>query len=240
MAAPSSITAHPATGLSNSELLRKKIRLASCYDPASTSLLLHPRLAEFYPEVLFLLHSTARASVPLMQAALERSRELAEHDEVAAALVAYLAEHIVEEADHDEWMLQDMELLGIKREQVLQRIPALGVIEAVGAQYYWIHHVHPVAFLGYLEALEGEPVAVDAVEYAMQHSGLPPAAFRTLLVHAQNDPDHSADLDRLIDRLPLDAAQTAMLGVSAITITSAVESAYSAILKPYLASTPRG
>lgn len=235
---------HPnssSPGLSHSVLVRRKIRLACPdRDESDRSLLTHPRVAEFYPEVLFLLHSTARASVPLMQAALARSRELAPHDAVAAGLLDYLAEHILEEANHDEWMLEDMELLGMPREAVLRRIPSPDIISAVGAQYYWIHHVHPVALLGYLEALEGEPVPLPAVQYAMQHSGLPAAAFRTVLIHAENDPHHSADLDRLIDALPLGGEHSAMVGISAISITGAVHQAYAAILQPYLGTMKEG
>jgi hypothetical protein len=231
---PPQAVAKPNPTFSHSELLERKIRLVSPLTYEETpSLLTHPQLASFYPEMLFLLHCTSRASVPLMEAALHRLQQMPKDDELAAQLIPYLEEHAVEEAHHDEWLLEDLKLLGVPRQQVLSRIPPPNIVAAVGAQYYWIHHVHPVAFLGYLAALETSPIPVEAVNHAMQCSGLPAAAFRTLLVHAEADPDHAADLNRLIDGLPLLPQHSAMLGISAMSIAAAVDRAFGTILEPY-------
>jgi pyrroloquinoline quinone (PQQ) biosynthesis protein C len=184
---------------------------------ASRDLAKHARIRELYPEYLFALHCIIRASVPLMDVARQRAAEIADHDEVAAALERYLAEHGPEEQDHDEWLLDDLEALGHDRASVLSRPPSSRVAAAVGAQYYWIFHYHPVALLGYIAVLEGYPPAAAAVDELERQTGYPSAAFRTLRLHAELDPGHRDELDLLIDVLPLTEEQAAVLGVSALS-----------------------
>ena len=117
----------------------------------------HPRVRDLYPEYLVASHGIVRASVPLMEVARQRATSIAGEDPVAAGLAAYLYEHIPEELDHDEWVLQDLELLGVDRTHVLARPPTPTIAQFVGAQYYWVAHYHPVALLGYIALLEGYP-----------------------------------------------------------------------------------
>ena len=102
---------------------------------ASRRLILDPRIADLFPEYLFTVHCIIRASVPLMETARKRARELAPNDPVGAALAPYLDEHIPEERDHDEWLLEDLEVLGKDRSAILARPPSPTVAAAVGAQY---------------------------------------------------------------------------------------------------------
>ncbi len=200
--------------------LRRKIGLSLPYVLAAGRRLLdHPRAAELYPEYLFATHCVIRASVPLMEAAAAQARrDLG--DRVAALLADYLDEHIPEERDHDEWLLEDLELLGLPRSAILERPPPARVAALVGAQYYWIHHYHPVALLGYIALLEGYPPDPAAIEDLIERTGYPRAAFRTLLAHAELDPGHAAELDELVERLPLDDRQAALLGLSATSTAS--------------------
>src|SRR6478672_2738086 len=75
--------------------LRQKIELvirpmATAYE----ALVVHPRLPELWPEYLVMQHAIIRATVPLTEAALTRSRELEDTDSLAAPLSSYLAEHV--------------------------------------------------------------------------------------------------------------------------------------------------
>src|SRR4029079_128797 len=79
----------------------------------------HPRIRELYPEYLFTVHSIIRASVPIMEMARERALSLSSGDQVAADLADYLVEHIEEERGHDEWLLGDLEAIGVDRRTVL-------------------------------------------------------------------------------------------------------------------------
>jgi Iron-containing redox enzyme len=155
--------------------------------------------------------------VPLTEAALARSRELPESDPLAAPLARYLEEHVDEELHHDETLLGDLELLGLNRATVLERMPSPSVAALAGSQYYWILHYHPVAFLGYVALMEGHPPTPDLIETLIARTGYPAEAFRTYLEHAELDPGHRDRLDRTLDALPLDASHETALGISAIS-----------------------
>lgn len=182
---------------------------------AYTALVEHPRLAELWPEYLVLQHQIIRATVPLTAAALARAREL-DGDPLAEPLARYLEEHVDEELGHDETLLGDLELLGLDRATVLERMPAPTVAALVGGQYYWIDHHHPVAFLGYIGLMEGFPPTHELIDELVERSGLPRAAFRTYEEHAELDPGHRDHLDETIDSLPLDASHEQAIGLSAI------------------------
>ena len=81
----------------------------------------HPDLQRVYPEYLVRSHMIVRASVPLLEAARDRARDLG--GAVGEGLASYLEMHIAEERDHDEWALDDLEVLGLRREDVLARMP---------------------------------------------------------------------------------------------------------------------
>jgi hypothetical protein len=174
-------------------------------------------LAQLLPALQEQTYHLAAASIPLMEAARARSCELADGDPVAAGLIDFFAEHIVEEADHDRWLLDDLEALGVPADEVRSRPASLSVAHLIGAQYYWILHEHPVALLGYMAALEGGVVDAEFVERLLADTGLPRDGLRTLLHHAEVDPGHQADLLELLDRLPLTERHRSVIGTSAIS-----------------------
>lgn len=172
-----------------------------------------------YPEYLVALHCVVRASVPVMQAALDRADAMADTDPVARGLTAYLARHIEEELGHDRWLLEDLEHLGVPRRDVVVRVPTPTVAALVGSQYYWVLHYHPVALLGYLAVAEGYPMAPELVEELIAKTGYPSRCFRMLAEHAELDPHHRDELDQLIDSLPLTPDLETLLGLSAMSTT---------------------
>jgi len=186
----------------------------------------HPRIRELYPEYLFTSHSIIRASVPLMEAGLERAAALSAHDAVAAALAPYYEQHVPEEQDHDEWLLDDLEVLGRARADILARPPSPTVAALVGAQYYWIFHYHPVALLGYIALLEGYPPSMAMIDQLQARTGYPRDAFRTMIAHAELDPGHSEELDEVLDELPLTPEQSAAIGLSAMSTTQLLTKAF--------------
>lgn len=179
-------------------------------------LIASPALDRLYPEYLVMTHGMVRASVPLMETALSRARAVPD-DPVAVRLAEYLERHIPEERGHDEWLLEDLELLGIPRARVLGRTASPTIAALVGAQYYWMSHAHPVALLGYIMLLEGYPPRPEDLDLMQAVSGYPPEAFRTLRLHADLDPLHGEELDELLDGLPVDESQRTLMGLSAIT-----------------------
>jgi Iron-containing redox enzyme len=195
--------------------LRTVIALAiGPFAAACTELVEHPRLRELWPEYLVLQHQIIRATVPLTVAAAGRAREL-RGDPLAGPLAEYLDEHVDEERDHDESLLDDLELLGTGREDVLGRMPPASVAALVGAQYYWLLHHHPLTFLGFVGVMEGYPPTPELVDTLVERTGYPPESFRTFAEHAELDPGHRDHLDRVLDALPLTAAHETLLAVSA-------------------------
>jgi hypothetical protein len=176
----------------------------------------HPRIRDLYPEYLVATHGVIRASVLLMERALERARATAAEDPAAAGLAAYLEHHVEEERGHDDWLLEDLAVLGRSREEVLGQVPSASVAALVGAQYYWIEHYHPVAVLGYIGLLEGYPPSIADVDALMARTGYEREAFRTLIRHSELDPLHAADFDEAVDRLPLTTEQAAVMGLSGL------------------------
>lgn len=174
-----------------------------------------PRLDAAVPEFLILMHQVVRASVPLMEAAHAVARSRAGEDPVCRALAEYLPEHIEEERHHDTWLLDDLEAAGIATADVTERIPPPGVASLVGAQYYWLHHHHPVGLLGYMRVLEGNAPSEAHIKSLEDRSGLPATLFRTYRLHGALDPTHHEDIDALIDALPLSPSQEVLLWISA-------------------------
>jgi hypothetical protein len=210
---------------------RVRRQLAAAVGPLSavcTALVEHPRLQDVWPEYLVLQHQIIRATVPLTRAALEETRALS--DPLSTQLAGYLEEHVDEELDHDEGLLDDLELLGLSREDVLARMPPPTVAALVGAQYYWIHHHHPVAFLGYVALMEGYPPTAELIETLAARTGYPVESFRTFTQHADLDPGHRDHLDETLDALPLGEAEEAAIVESARTTAVLTARAISAIL----------
>jgi len=211
------VSAATAPARSPGRDLRRKLRLVvPPLAAAGERLIAHPRVRDLYPEYLFTSHCVIRASVPLMETARDRARAEAAHDPVCALIAPYLEEHIGEEADHDAWLLDDLEVIGRPRAEVLARPPVPTVAALVGAQYYWVLHHHPVALLGYIGLLEGFPPSPGMIEDLRVRTGYPADAFRTMVAHAELDPRHGDELFELVDTLPLTPEQSAVMGLSAM------------------------
>ena len=200
-----------------SEALRLKLHLSvDEYAAAARAFWKHRRLAHLLPDYFFCIHSIIRASVPLMEAARDKARASSSEDRVAASLAAYLTHHVPEERHHDDWLLEDLHELGIPAAEVWRRVPSPTVAMLVGAQYYWIHHYHPVVLLGYIAVLEGNPPEEQHISRVIEQTGLSPRAFRTLLKHARLDPHHRDDLNRALDSMGLSEDHASLIAVNAL------------------------
>ncbi len=213
--------------------LRRKIALAiQPFTAACTALVTHPRLADLWPEYLVTQHAIIRATVPLTEAAAARASAMTDGDPILADLASYLSTHIDEERNHDAGLLDDLELLGIDRATVLDRMPSPAVASLVGCQYYWALHYHPVAVLGYIGVMEGYPPTAELVESLIARTGYPRAAFHTIAEHGQLDPGHRDHLDRTIDSLQLTGKQETIVGISAMVTAGLATRSIEEILEP--------
>jgi hypothetical protein len=175
-----------------------------------------PGLPDRYPAYLSAMHLLIRASVPLMEAAADSCGRLPSGDASAGPLAEYFAAHITEERGHDQWLREDMAVLGVPEPDALPG-PAVreDIAAMAGAQYYWVRHGHPACLLGYIAVLEGCPPEAGLVDLLPTLTGLPESAFRTMAWHARLDPGHQHELDRLLDVLPLSAAVAAAVASNA-------------------------
>ena len=65
-----------------------------------------------------------------METAARVSAAKGPSDAIASRLADYFAHHVTEEAAHDQWLLDDMEVLGFARDEILARFPPAEVAEA--------------------------------------------------------------------------------------------------------------
>jgi hypothetical protein len=201
------------------------------YDTPGQMLLEHPRARDLYPPYLAIGGCVALAMVPLMEAALERSRVLAPADPVAAGLGEYLERHIPEEMHGDEPggdLLEDLAVLGVDT-RALRLRPDRKIAALVGTQFFRIRHAHPVTILGFLW-LEAFPPHAPTVERLIEKTGLPRDGFRQLLVHAEVDLRHGKELRDVVDALPLEPWHEDLIGLSALETMSAVIDAWLDVL----------
>jgi Iron-containing redox enzyme len=185
--------------------LRIKLQLAHNSKKDSNTILPPKQNAQtWFKDYLIVTHSIIRSSVPLMQAAYEQCSHLQEQRKLISDLRRYYKKHVQEETNHDEWLLDDLESIGVSRQESLSRKPLQAVAELVGSQYYWIYHWHPVCLLGYIALLEGDPPRKELVEQLQKSTGYPDTAFRTIVKHSDLDPYHRDDLNKLLETLPLE------------------------------------
>jgi hypothetical protein len=197
--------------------LRRKIELTSGpFGAALRTLVQHPRVAELWPRYLMAAHSVVRTTAELLETAATRARELGDSDPVAAGAAEYFARHIEEERGHDDWVLDDLELMGVDREDVLSQVPSPTAARLVGAQYYWILHYHPVALFGYFAVKEGFPPRPELIDELVARTGYPREAFHAFAAHGEIDPGHIEELYEALDSLPLTEAHETLVGLSAI------------------------
>jgi hypothetical protein len=177
----------------------------------------HANPRAMYKTLLEFLYSEIRASVPLLMAAEQKAAGLAARgDAVSGALIDWLRRHIVEETDHDLWLLGDYSTIGGDPAVLAAQPGSPSVGAMVGSVYYWTLHAHPVAILGYAAVLEGAPPTATFIDRLVRQTGFPPNAFHTLREHSEIDDEHRAELCAVLDNLPLTPRHEAIVGMTAL------------------------
>jgi hypothetical protein len=206
----------------SARLCRKLDLVLPAYGTPGRLLVEHPRARELYPAYLLVDSYVARVMVPLMEAALDRSRALEPTDPVAAGLTDYLERHILEEMHGDEPggdLLEDLAAVGVDTQALRVRPLPEKIAALIGTQFFRIRHAHPVTILGFLW-IELYPPSAPTVERLIEETGLPHDGFRQLLLHSELDVGHGDELQEVVDSLPLEPWHEQLIGLSALETMS--------------------
>lgn len=149
---------------------------------------------EMFIKYMIEMYHYVKFSCPLM----ELTRSKLDKDK-HAELIEYLDKHIKEEMDHEQWVLDDLEVLGLDRDVVIKSLPSREIISMIGSQFYFINEVNPVGFFGYIYLLESHPPTIDFINLISKITDIPLDALSALVHHAEIDPLHSLELNHIID-----------------------------------------
>ena len=95
--------------------------------------------------------------------------------------------HAAEERGHEALLLDDLRHLGRRIEDVPE-LPLTSAFYQV--QYYWMEHVRPISFFGYILLLEGMAVRNGGLIQTRVEVAHGVRAAKFLKVHTQSDSDH--------------------------------------------------
>ena len=110
--------------------------------------------------------------------------------------------HAYEEAGHDLWALEDLEVLGVDPDTVRDSVPLAQTTALIAYQFFTVTSLDPKAILGLEYAMEGvtAQAAGDAMRKLQDTLDLPVEAMRFFSRHAMLDAAHVVDDARIIER----------------------------------------
>jgi len=134
-------------------------------------------------------------------------------DDEHANIRHFLYRHIHEESGHEQWVRNDLEAIGVSREQVIAR-PSPNVLALVGFNYWASDRRHPCSVLGMMYVLEvlaavyGGPFSATIRE-TLFLEGQRGTSF--LSSHASLDTVHLAELRDILNQLTSEDAKNAVI-----------------------------
>ncbi len=139
---------------------------------------------------------------PLME------RMLAKKADLPAAMVGYLEQNLIEEAGHEQWVLDDLERLGLERNRVRHSTPLRQTAALVGSQYFWIERGQPAACFGYMFTLERTAATPElhraGIARLGERVGIGMEALSNFTRHGELDFDHQDDKIKLLNTIDLE------------------------------------
>jgi hypothetical protein len=176
----------------------------------------HERPQMAYTELLRVLHSIVKASVPLLQTAEAEASNRADADPVAAGIMKYLNDLSVSSRNRDKEILADYVKIGADPTDLVLAPGSPTVAAMVGSIFYWVLHAHPLAVLGYCAVLEGTPPSEEFVDRLEASTGFVPGAFGSLRRQSLRDDNRAGEIFELMDSLPLTAGHEALVSLAAL------------------------
>ena len=116
----------------------------------------------------------------------------------------YLYEHMQEESGHEEWVMSDLEAIGVARDSTVAHSPAMHTLSLNGYNYWAADRRDPCSVLGMMYALEviasvyGGPFS-SAIRESLLLEGESGVSF--ISSHATMDAEHMASLRTLLNTI---------------------------------------
>ena len=126
----------------------------------------------------------------------------------------FLYDHMMEEKGHEEWVINDLEVVGVGRGEVLRYRPSNALLAFNGYNYWTADRRNPCAVLGMVYALEviasvyGGPIAA-AIRESLLLDGNQGISFITS--HVTMDAEHMAELRVVLNKIYESEAQDAIV-----------------------------
>ncbi len=117
------------------------------------------------------------------------------------ALHYRFSEHVAEERGHEFLASRDLKALGFDLNE-FEELPETQAFYQ--SQYYWIEHVHPIAFFGYVLCLEAFSLSGGVRMYKDALPAFGEKATLFMKVHVQEDVGHLDKALQLVENLPAD------------------------------------
>jgi pyrroloquinoline quinone (PQQ) biosynthesis protein C len=152
---------------------------------------------ETYEAFLVEAYHHVKQTVPLLMACGSRLPERLEW--LREAIVHY----IVEEVGHQEWILNDLQSLGVDKESIRQGSPLAATELMVSYAWDTVSRANPVGLFGMVYALEktSSTIATHAAGQIRSALGLGPESMTYMVSHGSLDIEHMRHFETLINRL---------------------------------------
>jgi len=125
-------------------------------------------------------------------------------------------EYMDEEVGHEEWILNDIEIIGGDKEKARNSVPKLATQLLVAYNYDYINRRNPVGFLGMVYMLESTStqIATKGADAVKSSLNLDRDAFSYLYSHGVLDLDHMRFLEKTVNRITDPQDQDAIIEVA--------------------------
>ena len=126
----------------------------------------------------------------------------------------FLYDHMNDEKGHEEWVVNDLDAVGVRVGQVLDYRPTDMMLALNGYNYWAADRRHPCSVLGMLYALEviasvyGGPMTAAITESLLLQGD---RGISFISAHATLDAEHLADLRVILSTLQDDASKEAII-----------------------------
>ncbi len=177
---------------------------------------------EKYTTYLIDLYHIVVGVCPMMRMALEQLSS--KNDPECQPLIGYFERHLEEEFNHEAWILEDLDNLGVDYKAALAELPKPQILNLVGSMYYRILHLDPCAMLGYLAVGETYPVSQTVIDTIKRVLGVDANCVNALQQHVTIDIDHVQHLYQFIASIDWSERQKSiMLDCAKTTIFNMIE-----------------